>query len=105
MSAGASMLPGVATLHDPLPLGGKKTSEAFEKVFGIKPVGDLLRHSPRRYDTRGELRPLAELREGDHVTVLARVESTVLAPYSRNRFPNGGRKTPDRAQVPVTDGT
>jgi ATP-dependent DNA helicase RecG len=99
------MLPGVATLHDPLPLGGKKTSEAFEKVFGIRTVGDLLRHYPRRYYTRGELTPLAELREGDHVTVLARVESAVLAPYSRNRFPNGGRKTTDRAEVTVTDGT
>jgi ATP-dependent DNA helicase RecG len=98
------MLPGVATLHDPLPLG-KKTSEAFEKVFGIKTVGDLLRHYPRRYYTRGELTPLAELREGDHVTVLAQVESAVLAQYSRNRFPNGGRKTTDRAEVTVTDGT
>jgi ATP-dependent DNA helicase RecG len=99
------MLPGVATLRDPLPLGGKKTSEAFEKVFGIKTVGDLLRHYPRRYYTRGELTPLAELREGDHVTVLARVESATLARYSRSRFPNGGRKTTDRAEVTVTDGT
>ena len=99
------MLPGVATLRDPLPLGGKKTSEAFEKVFGIRTVGDLLRHYPRRYYTRGELTPLAELREGDHVTVLARVESATLAPYSRSRFPNGGRKTTDRAEVTVTDGT
>ncbi len=98
------MLPGVATLRDPLPLG-KKTSEAFEKVFGITTVGDLLRHYPRRYYTRGELTSLAELREGDHVTVLARVESAVLASYSRNRFPNGGRKTTDRAEVSVTDGT
>ncbi len=98
------MLPGVATLRDPLPLG-RKTSEAFEKVFGITTVGDLLRHYPRRYYTRGELTPLAELREGDHVTVLARVESATLAPYSRSRFPNGGRKTTDRAEVSVTDGT
>ncbi|MFZ0755390.1 MAG: ATP-dependent DNA helicase RecG [Trebonia sp.] len=95
----------MATLRDPLPLGGKKTSEAFEKVFGIRTVGDLLRHYPRRYYTRGELTPLAELREGDHVTVLARVESATLAQYSRSRFPNGGRKTTDRAEVTVTDGT
>ena len=99
------MLPGVATLRDPLPLGGKKTGEAFEKVFGIRTVGDLLRHYPRRYYTRGELTPLAELREGDHATVLARVESATLAQYSRSRFPNGGRKTTDRAEVTVTDGT
>jgi ATP-dependent DNA helicase RecG len=37
--------------------------------------------------------------------VLARVESATLAQYSRSRFPNGGRKTTDRAEVTVTDGT
>src|SRR5579871_22433 len=96
----------VTTLRDPLTqVLGKKASDTFEKVFGIKTVGDLLRHYPRRYYTRGELTPLAELREGDHVTVLARVETATLAQYSRSRFPNGGRKTTDRAQVTVTDGT
>jgi ATP-dependent DNA helicase RecG len=33
----------------------------------------VLRHYPRRYHHRGELTDLAELREGEHVTVLARV--------------------------------
>ena len=37
--------------------------------------------------------------------MLARVESATLAQYSRSRFPNGGRKTTDRAEVTVTDGT
>jgi ATP-dependent DNA helicase RecG len=36
-------------------------------------VGDLLRHYPRRYVERGELTPLANLREGDHVTVMASI--------------------------------
>ena len=98
------MLPGVATLRDPLPLG-KKTSEAFEKVFGIKTVGDLLRHYPRRYYTRGELTSLAELREGDHVTVLARVEDATRVSFGAPRFQNGGRKASERADVTVTDGT
>ena len=64
----------VTTLRDPLvkPLG-KKAGETFEKVFGLRTVGDLLRHYPRRYYTRGELTPLDSLREGDHVTVLAQV--------------------------------
>ena len=70
----------VTTLRDPLvePLG-KKASDTLEKVFGLRTVGDLLRHYPRRYYTRGELTPLDSLSEGDHVTVLARVAmSTVL---------------------------
>ncbi len=63
------MLPTVTTLRDPLvkPLG-KKAGETFEKVFGLRTVGDLLRHYPRRYYTRGELTPLDSLHEGDHVT-------------------------------------
>jgi ATP-dependent DNA helicase RecG len=98
------MLRSVTTLRDPLPLG-RKTSEVFEKVFGIQTAGDLLRHYPRRYYTRGELTALAELREGDHVTVLAQVDSATLAQYQTARFPNGGRKTTQRAEVIVTDGT
>ena len=67
------MLQTVTTLRDPLirPLG-RKASDALENVFGLHTVGDLLRHYPRRYYTRGELSGLAALREGDHVTVLAR---------------------------------
>ena len=69
------MLPTVTTLRDPLvkPLG-KTAGEAFEKALGLRTAGDLLRHYPRRYYTRGELTPLDALREGDHVTVLAMVE-------------------------------
>ena len=68
------MLANVTTLRDPLAqVLGKKASDTFEKVFGLRTVGDLLRHYPRRYYTRGELTPLDSLSEGDHVTVLARV--------------------------------
>src|ERR1700742_342234 len=67
----------VTTLRDPLTqVLGKKASDTFEKVFGLRTVGDLLRHYPRRYYTRGELTPLDSLSEGDHVTVLARVDMT-----------------------------
>jgi ATP-dependent DNA helicase RecG len=96
----------VTTLRDPLAqVLGPKTSGAFEKVFGLHTAGDLLRHYPRRYYTRGELTSLAELREGDHVTVLAQVESATLVPYQPSRFKSGGRKTTERAEVVVTDGT
>ena len=69
------MLPGVTTLGEPLTRAlGPKTAKALEAAFGMRTVGDLLRHYPRRYYTRGELTDLSSLREGDHVTVLARVE-------------------------------
>jgi ATP-dependent DNA helicase RecG len=104
------MLPCVTTLRDPLvkPLG-KKPSEALEKVFGIRTAGDLLRHYPRRYYTRGELTQLDSLSEGDHATVLARVAtvSVIGSPVER-RFkhqPPGKRPPNQRLEVVVTDGT
>src|ERR1700756_2453173 len=77
MSVCAPMLSHVTTLRDPLAqVLGKKASDTYEKVFGLRTVGDLLRHYPRRYYTRGELTPLDSLSEGDHVTVLARVATS-----------------------------
>ena len=90
------MLPGVSTLGEPLNKAfGAKTAKALESVFGMRTVGDLLRHYPRRYYTRGELTDLSSLREGDHVTVLARVASVGLHP-----MPGKGRS---RGEVIVTD--
>lgn len=97
----------VTTLRDPLvePLG-KKASDTLEKVFGLRTVGDLLRHYPRRYYTRGELTPLDSLSEGDHVTVLARVAmSTVLGEAPRGSRYQQGRGPRQRLEVIVTDGT
>src|ERR1700722_12012675 len=67
----------VTTLRDPLvqPIG-KKAADMLEKAFGLRTAGDLLRHYPRRYYTRGELTPLDSLSEGGHVTVLARVATS-----------------------------
>src|SRR3954463_6942349 len=52
---------------------GDKTAKAFAAGLDIHTVGDLLRHYPRRYAERGQLSSLDELREGEHVTVMARV--------------------------------
>ena len=52
---------------------GKKTAAAVEKTLGLRTVGELLRHYPRRYLLRGELTDLSRLPVGDHVTVIARV--------------------------------
>jgi ATP-dependent DNA helicase RecG len=98
----------VTTLRDPLvqPLG-KRAAETYEKVFGLRTAGDLLRHYPRRYYTRGELTPLDSLRENDHVTVLARVASAGViggpVPGQPWKGPHrGGPK--QRLEVIVTDG-
>lgn len=58
-------------------LGGK-TAKALAKSFGIVTVDDLLRHYPRRYAERGKLSDLAQLREGESVTVLAEIETVTV---------------------------
>jgi ATP-dependent DNA helicase RecG len=104
------MLGHVTTLRDPLAqVLGKKASDTFEKVFGLRTVGDLLRHYPRRYYTRGELTPLDSLSEGDHVTVLARVAMASVigghVPGQRPHTPPGRGPYKQRLEVIVTDGT
>jgi ATP-dependent DNA helicase RecG len=100
LSADASMLPGVSTLREPLQRSlGPKTANKLEEIFGLRTVGDLLRHYPRRYYTRGELTDLSSLREGDHVTVLARVVTVAEIPLPP--VPGKGRRS--RLEVVVTD--
>jgi ATP-dependent DNA helicase RecG len=94
------MLPGVTTLREPLTRTlGPKTGKKLTDVFGLETVGDLLRHYPRRYYTRGELTDLSSLREGDHVTVLARV--VLLSEHPLPPQAGKGRRT--RLEVIVTD--
>ncbi|MCQ1956256.1 ATP-dependent DNA helicase RecG [Arthrobacter sp. zg-Y826] len=54
---------------------GKTTANAMEKQLGLKTVGDLLHHFPRRYLERGELTPIAEIPFDEDVTLIARVQS------------------------------
>jgi ATP-dependent DNA helicase RecG len=107
MSVPASMLPSVTTLRDPLVKSlGKSAGDTFEKVLGLRTAGDLLRHYPRRYYTRGDLTPLDSLHEGDHVTVLAMVELVSrpgLTPDYKYNNPKLKRGR-DRLEVIVTDG-
>ncbi|MGH3249519.1 MAG: DEAD/DEAH box helicase, partial [Trebonia sp.] len=100
----------MTTLRDPLTQAlGKKASDTFEKVFGLRTVGDLLRHYPRRYYTRGELTPLDSLSEGNHVTVLARVATASViggpVPGQRRNASPGRGQYKQRLEVIVTDGT
>ncbi|WP_353988131.1 ATP-dependent DNA helicase RecG [Ruicaihuangia caeni] len=56
-------------------LGGR-TAGAFERALGLRTVGDLLHHFPRRYARRGELTALDELEVGASVTIVAEVLRT-----------------------------
>ena len=94
------MLPGVTTLSESLTRAlGPRTGKPLDAIFGLRTVGDLLRHYPRRYYTRGELTDLSSLREGDHVTVLARVVTVAEIPLPP--VPGKGRRS--RLEVVVTD--
>ncbi len=76
-------------------LGGKAAAK-LDAAFGLTTTGDLLRHYPRRYATRGELTDLATLRDGDHVTVFAQVEKVKTRPMRARRG--------QLLEVTVTDG-
>jgi ATP-dependent DNA helicase RecG len=88
----------VAKLDEPLrKVLGDKTAKAMAGALGLETVGDLLHHYPRRYTHRGELTDLAELTDGEHVTVMAEVVKVQ------------GRTLPRRPdyvlEITVTDGT
>ena len=63
---------------------GPKTAGSMADQLGLHTVGDLLRHYPRRYASRGEQADLADVQVGDRVTVLAQVRSVNTRPM-RNR--------------------
>ena len=76
---------------------GDRTAKVLDTVFGYRTVSDLLHHYPRRYLVRGELSDIAELNEGDEVTVLAEI-------YSSSSRKLQGRKG-SILEVIVTDGS
>ncbi|MGI5128931.1 ATP-dependent DNA helicase RecG [Pseudonocardia sp. CA-107938] len=75
-----------ADLDSPLePLLGRKTADLLAAQLEIHTVGDLLRHYPRRYVDRGKLTDIAGFEIGEHVTVIAQVESASLRPMRQRR--------------------
>ncbi|WP_103564662.1 ATP-dependent DNA helicase RecG [Actinomadura rubteroloni] len=76
---------------------GDKTAKVLAKGLDLHTVGDLLHHYPRRYAHRGELTPLADLRDDEHVTVMAEVVK--VQGRSLNRSPGYV------LEITVTDGT
>lgn len=86
-----------SVLTEPLPrLVGAATAKKLAKL-GLATGADLLTHYPRRYDTWGELTPIACLAEGADVTVQARV---VAAQTRQMRARSGAILT-----VRISDGT
>lgn len=75
---------------------GGRTATALQKAFGLETVHDLLLYLPRRYSRRGELTDFGSLREGELVTVMARVKSVSTRQMRQRR----GTIT----EVIVTDG-
>mgnify|MGYP000252214751 FL=1 len=75
---------------------GDRTAKALAKHLGLRTVSDLLQHFPRRYSTRGELTPIAEIPVGEAVTVVADVVDV------RERYMRG--KAGNILEVRITDG-
>lgn len=74
---------------------------AQEKAFaamGIRTVGDLMHHVPRRYVVGTELSDLSQVEVGTHVALLARVAEVRPHPGPP------GRKGRGRLEVQLTDG-
>jgi ATP-dependent DNA helicase RecG len=56
---------------------GPPASEVLADALGIRTVGDLLRHYPRRYIDRSATVAIREIRLGQQVTVIGRVKRVV----------------------------
>lgn len=57
---------------------GAKSADPLDEVFGIKTVGDLLRHYPRSYVARSATRGVEDERpeEGEHITIIDVITET-----------------------------
>lgn len=55
---------------------GAASAKTLGRAFGMRSVGDLLAHYPRRYADPGELTPIRDLPLGETVTIVAEVLSS-----------------------------
>ena len=91
-----SAFPSSAPLDRPLARQFGETQAKRLSGLGLRTVGDLLRHYPRRYAPPGQLTDLASLQDGEHVTVVAEVLEAQIRPTK-----SGGAIM----EAHVTDGT
>jgi ATP-dependent DNA helicase RecG len=77
-----------------------KTKKITE-VLGLRTVGDLLHHFPRRYVRTGELTKVTDLRSGEMLTVVGEISESVVNTYLDRR----SRRTAYRLDTTLqTDG-
>ncbi|MEO3749809.1 ATP-dependent DNA helicase RecG [Streptomyces sp. B6B3] len=76
---------------------GGTTAKVMAEHLGLRTVGDLLHHYPRRYAERGELTRLSDLPLDEHVTVVAEVADARLLSFNRGKG--------QRLEVTLTDGS
>ncbi len=82
----------MSSLDQPLgTLLGPRTAKELDSGLGLRTVGDLLRHYPRRYARRGELTDLADLEVGEHSTVVATVRKVTLRDLRKSPGGRTGR--------------
>ncbi len=75
----------MATLDTPLRDAVGRAAKPLDEGLGLRTVGDLLRHYPRRYAERGKLTDLRDLAPGEDVTVVARVSKVGRRPMRARR--------------------
>ncbi|MGW3955303.1 ATP-dependent DNA helicase RecG [Streptomyces sp. NPDC004752] len=97
----------VPALEEPLnqPLKsvlGPATAKVMAEHLGLRSVGDLLHHYPRRYEERGQLTHLADLPMDEHVTVVAQVADARLHTFASAKAARGKGQ---RLEVTITDGS
>ncbi|GAB3188624.1 ATP-dependent DNA helicase RecG [Nesterenkonia suensis] len=64
---------------------GESSARTLERELGLRTAEDLLDHIPRRWVEHGQLSSLAELREDEHVSFVARVVSSSKRRMQRRR--------------------
>jgi len=77
----------VITLDSPIQsvLGDHKKAEKIVSGLGLRTVGDLLHHFPRRYLNTAKLTSVPELQEGQMLTVLGEVLGSKVHSYTDRR--------------------
>jgi len=75
------------TLDSPVDavLGGSKAAPKFTKGLGLRTVGDLLHHFPRRYLPTAQLTELPELHEGEMLTVVGDIARSEIRTHQDRR--------------------
>ncbi|WP_110181747.1 ATP-dependent DNA helicase RecG [Nocardioides solisilvae] len=62
-----------------------KKRALVEEKLGLRTVGDLLRHFPRRYEATAELSEVGRPREGEMLSVVGRVRSSQVKSFTNRR--------------------